>query len=88
MLAKVVFGDGRVEIGPFPYPFIYPAEKLNPFTHEEATLAGKTIPLQLPPAGTDVTSAPKAVQIALQYTNPATGLTSLPECAATPEPAG
>lgn len=88
VLAKVVFGDGRVDVGAFPYPFIYSAEKLNPFTHEEATLSGHTIPLQLPPPGTDMNSAPKAVQIALQYTNPATGTTTLPQCAAAPEPAG
>ncbi|MDQ2907919.1 MAG: hypothetical protein M3R44_01045 [Candidatus Eremiobacteraeota bacterium] len=88
VLAKVILGDGRVEVGAFPYPFVYSAEKLNPFTHEAATLPGHTIPVQLPPPGSDIAAAPKAVQIALQYTNPATGTTTLPQCGAPPQPAG
>lgn len=91
VLAKIIFGDGRVEVGAFPYPFLYPAEKLNPFTHDEVTTLNNgehEIPIQLPPPGTDVASAPKAVQLALHYTNPQTGHTVLPACAATPAPAG
>jgi len=85
VLAKIVLGDGRVEVGAFPYPFTYAAEKLNPFTHEEAQHA---IPVQLPPPGTDIAAAPKAVQLTLHYTNPQTGTTMLPECASAPAPAG
>jgi hypothetical protein len=91
VLAKIIFGNGRVEVGAFPYPFLYSAEKLNPFTHDEVTkvMNGEhAIPIQLPPPGTDIASAPKAVQLTLHYTNPQTGTTILPECAATPAPAG
>ena len=80
VIAKIVFGDGRVEVGPFPYPFTYAGEKLNPFVHDDATLAGHSIPIQLPPPGADATTYPKAVQLVLQYSNPRTGLTQLPLC--------
>ncbi len=88
VLAKIVLHDGTVEIGRFPYPFTYPAERLNPFVHEEALSPDKGIPVQPPPPGTDLTSAPVAVQIVLKYTNPATGTTLLKDCEgrATPAP--
>lgn len=80
VIAKIVFGDGRVELAPFPYPFTYAGEKLNPFQHDIATPAGGTIPIQLPPDGTDTSTYPKAVQLVLQYTNLKTGTTLLPDC--------
>ena len=83
VLAKIVFGDGRVEVGPFPYPFMYAGAKLNPFQHDDQeTEPGGFIPIQLPPDGTDPSTYPKAVQLVLQYTNLKTGTTLLPECGA------
>ena len=82
VLAKIVFGDGRVEMGPFPYPFTYTGEKLNPFAHQDMA-PGNAIPIQLPPAGDDTTAYPKAVQLVLQYSSPRTGLTNLPLCSST-----
>jgi hypothetical protein len=87
VLAKIVLHDGTVEVGRFPYPFTYPAERLNPFVHEEALSADKGVPVQPPPAGTDIGNAPEAVQVVLKYTNLTTGRTTLPECgAASPVP--
>jgi len=80
VVAKIVLGDGTVEIGRFPYPFLYPAERMNPFVHEDALRPDKGIPVQLPPPGTDMSGAPMAVQIALKYTNPDTGTTTLRDC--------
>jgi hypothetical protein len=80
VLAKIVLGDGTVEVGRFPYPFTYPAERSNPFVHEEALSPDKGIPVQQPPEGTDMSAAPPAVQIVLKYTNPATGTTTLKDC--------
>jgi hypothetical protein len=82
VVAKIVLGDGTVEVGRFPYPFLYPAERLNPFVHDEVLRPDKGIPVQLPPPGTDMSGAPMAVQIALKYTNPDTGTTTLRDCAA------
>ena len=80
VIAKVIYGDGRVELAPFPYPFTYPGEKLNPFQHGTETEAGGTIPIQQPPDGSDASTFSKTVQFVLKYTNPKTGTTLLPEC--------
>jgi hypothetical protein len=80
VLAKIVLRDGTVEVDRFPYPFVYPGAKENPF-REDAPLTGDGgIPVQEPPPGTDVTRYPVAVQMVLKYTDPQTGLTSLPAC--------
>ncbi len=80
VLAKIVLRDGTVDVDRFPYPFVYPGAKENPF-REDAPLTGDGgIPVQEPPPGTDVTRYPVAVQMVLKYTDPQTGLTSLPAC--------
>jgi hypothetical protein len=85
--AKVVLRDGSVQQGLFPYPFTYPAERLNPFTHDDALSADKGTPVQQPPPGVDISAAPPAVQVVLKYTNPATGTSTLKDCpAASPAP--
>ena len=80
VLAKIVERDGTVEVDRFPYPFTYPADKNNPFRHDEAVSADGGIPVQAPPPGADVATMPPAVQIVLKYTNPTTGFTSMPAC--------
>jgi len=85
--AKIVLRDGTVEKGDFPYPFTYAAERLNPFIHADALAPDRGTPVQLPPRGVDVSSAPVAVQIVLKYTDPATGTTTLKDCpSASPAP--
>ena len=80
VLAKIVLRDGTVEVDRFPYPFVYPGEKTNPFRHDDRVAADGGIPVQQPPPNADVTRFPVAVQIVLKYTDPKTGLTSLPAC--------
>lgn len=80
MIAKVTLRDGSVTIGKFPWPFLYPGEKLNPFTHDELVTDHNGVPVQPPPPGTDIASLPAAVQIVLKHTDLATGYTSLPTC--------
>jgi hypothetical protein len=80
VLAKIVERDGTVRVDRFPYPFVYPGEKANPFRHDDAVNADGGIPVQEPPAGADVSSMPASVQIVLKFTDPKTGLTSLPAC--------
>jgi hypothetical protein len=80
VLAKVIERDGTVEVDKFPYPFLYPAERSNPFRHDDAVEADGGIPVQQPPPGTDISALPPAVAIVLKYTNPATGFTRLPAC--------
>jgi hypothetical protein len=80
VIAKVTTPND-VEVGLFPYPFIYSAERQNPFVHEDVKLAQDNgVPVQMPPPGFDPTTAPLAVQFVLKYTNPANGHTTLPEC--------
>jgi hypothetical protein len=81
--AKVIMRDGDVELGVFPYPFIYAAERLNPFVHDDQLAADKGIPVQTPPPGSDVSTMPATVQVVLKYTSAATGFTTLPDCGAT-----
>ncbi|MBD5656075.1 MAG: hypothetical protein IAI50_12995, partial [Candidatus Eremiobacteraeota bacterium] len=85
VLAKLVLRDGSVEIGKFPYPFVYSAEAQNPFRHDVGLAQNGGIAVQLPPAGTDVSTLPESVQVVLEHTNASTGVTDLPECA--PQPA-
>ncbi len=80
VLAKVVLRDGTVDVDRFPYPFVYPGAKENPFRADAPVTGDGGIPVQEPPSGTDVTRYPVAVQIVLKYTDPQTGLTSLPAC--------
>lgn len=80
VIAKVTLRDGSVTIGKFPWPFLYPGEKLNPFTHDELVTDHNGVPVQPPPPGTDIASLPAAVQIVLKHTDLATGYTSLPTC--------
>jgi hypothetical protein len=80
VIAKVVTAHD-VDVGTFPYPFIYPAERQNPFAHLDVKLAADNgVPVQMPPAGLDPSGMPSAVQFVLKYTDPATGHTTLPEC--------
>jgi len=82
VIAKVTT-PSDVQVGVFPYPFTYPAERQNPFAHEDVKLAADNgVPVQPPPPGFDATTAPPAVQFVLKYTNPANGHTILPPCAA------
>jgi hypothetical protein len=80
VLAKIVERDGTVEVDKFPYPFRYPAERNNPFSHDDQLAANGGIPVQQPPPGSDVSTMPLAVQIVLRYTDPTTGFTTLPAC--------
>ena len=84
--AKVIMRDGDVELGVFPYPFVYAAERLNPFVHDDQLAADKGIPVQTPPPGSDVSAMPPTVQVVLKYTSAATGFTTLPDCGSTPTP--
>jgi hypothetical protein len=81
VVAKVVLRDGSVEIGKFPYPFVYPGEAQNPFRHDVGLAKNGGIPVQMPPDGTDFANLPSPVQVVLKHTNPTTGATDLPECA-------
>lgn len=80
VIAKVITRDGTVSIGKIPWPFVYSGEKSNPFVHDEALNGHNGVPVQPPPAGTDVASLPPAVQVVLKHTDPATGYTTLPIC--------
>ncbi len=80
VLAKIVMRDGTVDVDRFPYPFVYPGAKDNPFRADAPVTGDGGIPVQEPPPGADVTRYPVAVQIVLKYTDPQTGLTSLPAC--------
>jgi hypothetical protein len=80
VLAKVVTRDGTVSVAPFPWPFVYPGERQNPFAHDEALNGHNGVPVQPPPEGTDVASLPPAVQVVLKHTDPVTGFTTLPVC--------
>jgi hypothetical protein len=81
VIAKVITAHD-VDVGTFPYPFIYPAERQNPFAHLDVKLAADNgVPVQMPPAGLEPSTMPSAVQFVLKYTDPASGHTTLPECA-------
>lgn len=87
VVAKIVLRDGSVQQGLFPYPFVYPEERKNPFVYDDVLSPDKGTPVQQPPAGTDLSTAPAAVRVVLKYTNPANGRTTLPECeSASPAP--
>ena len=73
---EIQFRDGHVESGRIPYLFVYNSEADNPFSEQNKD---KEAPLQSPPPGTDVSALPRAVQIAIKYTD-AAGRTLLPEC--------
>jgi hypothetical protein len=90
VFAKVIMRDGDVQLGNFPYPFVYAAERLNPFVHDDQLAADKGIPVQQPPPGSDVGTMPAPVQVVLKYTSTATGFTTLPDCgdASTPPSPG
>jgi hypothetical protein len=78
--AKVIFRNGDVELGTFPYPFVYAAEKLNPFVHDDQLTPDRGVAVQTPPPGSDVSAMPAMVQFVLKYTSPATGFSQLPDC--------
>ena len=80
VIAKVTTRDGNVQIGKFPWPFLYPGEKDNPFVHDEALGPHNGVPVQQPPPGTDLSNLPPAVAYVMKYTDPATGETKLPAC--------
>jgi hypothetical protein len=80
VLAKIVLHDGTVEVGRFPYPFIYRGEAQNPFVHPDKLSPNGGVPVQQPPSGSDVDSMPLAVQVVLKHTNPENGTTTMPEC--------
>jgi hypothetical protein len=80
VLAKLVERDGTVRVDRFPYPFVYRAERDDPFRHDEDLSTDAGIPVQMPPPGMDVAAMPATVQIVLKYTDPKTGLTSMPAC--------
>ena len=88
VIARVVT-ENDVLVGVFPYPFVYPSERDNPFAHEDLKLARDNgVPLQSPPPGFDPSIAPAAVQFVLQHTNLSSGLTTLPECQPTASSSG
>ncbi len=80
VIAKVTTRDGNVEIGKFPWPFLYPAKKLNPFVYDAALNGRDGVPVQQPPPGTDLTTAPMVVQFVMKYSDPNSGQTKLPSC--------
>lgn len=80
VLAKVVTRDGTVSVAVFPWPFLYPGEKQNPFAHDEALNGHDGVFVQPPPPGTDVASLAPAIQVVLKHTDPATGTTTFPAC--------
>jgi len=84
--ARITLRDGTVVRGLFPYPFIYPSDAKNPFLHHNTDLLSPDggVPVQTPPPGTDLSTAPLAVQVVLKYTDPGSGTTSLPECPPSP----
>ncbi len=82
VLAKIVMRDGTVEVDRFPYPFVYPGVRQDPFQHNVGLSEDGGVPVQEPPPDADVTRYPVAVQIVLKYTDPHTGRTSLPACTA------
>jgi len=86
VLAKVILRDGTVEVGKFPYPFIYPGDAANPFRHDAGLSKSGGIPVQIPPPDEDVSAMPPPVQVVLKHTNPGTGFTDLPECDVQPTP--
>ncbi len=80
VFAKVVLGAGNVDVGRFPYPFVYPSPASDPFLEQAGTGGDAPIPIQEPPPGLDLSGAPEAVQIVLKYSEPRSGLTSLDAC--------
>jgi hypothetical protein len=73
-----------VLVGRFPYPFIYSAERLNPFSHLDVKLAEDGgVPVQMPPPNLDQSALLPAVAFVLKHTDPTNGHTTLPPC---PEP--
>jgi hypothetical protein len=80
VLAKVVLGDGNVDVGRFPYPFVYPSSASDPFLEQAGADGDAPIPIQEPPPGLDLSDAPEAVHIVLKYSEPRSGLTSLNAC--------
>lgn len=82
VIAKVTTVND-VEVGRFPYPFVYPAERLNPFSHLDVKLAEDGgVPVQTPPPGLDQSTLLPAVAFVLKYTDPTNGHTTLPPCPA------
>ncbi|GAC1306759.1 MAG: hypothetical protein NVSMB21_09880 [Vulcanimicrobiaceae bacterium] len=71
-----------VAVAVFPWPFLYPGEKQNPFVHDEALGGHNGVPVQAPPPGTDIASLPPAIQVVLKHTDPETGKTTFPACTA------
>lgn len=80
VIAKIVTRDGNVSIAPFPWPFLYPGERQNPFTHDEALGGHNGVPIQPPPPGTDIESLPPVIQVILKHSN-AAGFTTFSSCA-------
>lgn len=80
VLAKIVLRDGTVEVGKFPYPFVYSGDAQNPFRHDVGLARNGGIPVQMPPASVDLSTLPEPVAVVLKHTNPTTGTTDLPEC--------
>lgn len=79
VFAKVVLRDGSVNVALFPYPFVYPGAKDNPFVHDEALNGHDGVTLQFPPAGTATSDLPPVIQTVLHYTD-GRGITTLPAC--------
>jgi hypothetical protein len=86
VIARIVLSDGKIETGKFPYAFVYPAEAQNPFFHPVGLAKNGGIAVQMPPAGTKLAALPLSVAVVLKHTDPLTGATNLPECAAEPAP--
>lgn len=82
VVAKFVTRDGTVAVAPFPWPFLYPGEKDNPFSHDDALGGHNGVPIQQPPPGTDIASLPVVVQIILRHSD-ARGFTTFKECSST-----
>lgn len=78
----ISFRDGHAESGTFPYPFVYANEAADPWSPPNLT-KDIAVPAQLPPPGTDLSGADRAVVLTLQYTNQ-NGRTTLPPCPAVP----
>ncbi len=85
VVANVTLTDGTTMTGEFPYPFVYPSDRKNPFAHDDQLAPNGGIPVQLPPPGTDLADAPPAVQFVIAHTD-ADGYTTLRSCSGNATP--
>jgi hypothetical protein len=65
----VSFSDGHTETAEFPYYWVYPnGELTDPWSSTNLRRGDFAVTMQLPPAGTDVTTFPVLIQYVLKHT--------------------